>query len=94
MVLIDGISGYKRNNIMQQTKTVSFIEAALNTAIGFFISMAFWPLAASFTGIEYSTQQHLVIVLLFTIISVARGYVIRRFFNSHLHQLAKKISRL
>lgn len=76
-----------------QTKMVSLAEAIINTTIGFIVSMLFWPVAAHATGIQYNMQQHLVIVLLFTLISVARSYIIRRFFNSYLHRLAIIIAK-
>lgn len=72
----------------EQSKTVSLIEASLNTLLGFVISMAFWPLIASATGIQYSNTQHISVVGLFTLISIARGFIVRRFFNNQLHQAA------
>src|SRR5690606_14547092 len=64
--------------LMHQTRLVSLVEAAINTVIGFAVSFAVWPFAAWITGIEYSSAQHWAVIAIFTIASVARGYVIRR----------------
>lgn len=77
---------------MHQTRLVSLVEAAINTVIGFAVSFAVWPFAAWITGIEYSRAQHWAVIAIFTIASVARGYVIRRFFNAGLHLAAVRIA--
>ena len=64
-----------------QTKRQSFLEAITNTAIGFGISLISTFLIFPIVGIESSSGQNVVVVLFFTAISIARGYVIRRFFN-------------
>jgi len=78
---------------VEQTKLTSLIETLMNTAIGFSISFVGWPVAAAMTGIEYSHGQHWAVVAFFTVISVARGYVIRRFFNNGLHLAAVKLAK-
>ena len=76
-----------------QTKLTSLIETLLNTLIGFIVSFAGWPVAAAMTGVAYSSGQHTGIVAFFTVLSVARGYVIRRFFNAGLHLVAVRIAK-
>lgn len=78
---------------MQQTRLVSLIETLLNTAIGFLVSFAGWPIAAAMTGIEYGHGQHVAVVAFFTALSVARGYVIRRWFNSGMHFAAVIVAK-
>ncbi len=78
---------------MKQTKLVSLIEALINTAVGFAVSYAAWPIAAVISGITYTSGQHAVVVGFFTLLSVARGYVIRRFFNAGMHTAAVKLAR-
>lgn len=73
---------------MNQTRLVSLIETLVNTAIGFVVSYLAWPPIAAMTGLEYTGGQHAAVTLAFTVLSVARGYVIRRFFNTYLHRLA------
>ena len=78
---------------MKQTKLASFIEASTNTLIGFAVSFAIWPIAAMWTGVEYSNSQHWALVGIFTVSSVLRGYIVRRFFNSGIHNSAKLFAK-
>jgi len=75
---------------MNQSKLESFIEACINTIIGFSITMVCLPIVNYICGIKMSGSQMTVSTFLFTIISVARGYFIRRFFNN-LYWLKTKI---
>ena len=77
---------------MNQTRLGSLIEAAINTLIGFVVSFAAWPIAASLTGITYSGEQHVGVVAFFTAVSVARGYIVRRWFNGRLHAASIKLA--
>ena len=64
-----------------QTKKQSLIEASTNTAIGFGISFASTFLILPLVGIETTAGTNLLITVYFTVISILRGYVIRRWFN-------------
>ena len=64
-----------------QSKWVSLLEANTNTFIGFFITLLVSPLIYTLVGITYTFSQLWVVTMLFTLISVLRGYVIRRWFN-------------
>lgn len=64
-----------------QTKKQSFIEALSNTAVGFCVSYASTFLIFPLVGMETSAGTNLLITVYFTIISIIRGYVIRRWFN-------------
>lgn len=64
-----------------QTKKNSFIEAVVNTFTGFLINLAFTPLFYWVCGINTNVAQISAVTLLFTLLSVARSYIIRRFFN-------------
>lgn len=66
---------------MTQTKQKSFIEAVTNTAIGFVISLAATFVVLPLVGVQSSGAQNLLITLCFTVISIARGYLVRRWFN-------------
>lgn len=67
---------------MSQSKRHSIMEAVTSTAVGFlvtwFAGMAIYPLV----GIQVTTSQNTVVVLLFTVVSLIRGYVLRRAFNA------------
>lgn len=66
---------------MAQTKLGSFIEAWANIAVGFsinfFANMTILPLF----GFKVSAGSAFEIGLIFTVISLVRSYVLRRWFN-------------
>lgn len=64
-----------------QTKSSSFKEAALNTSIGFVISLITQVVTSNLYGAEFTLFQNLQITAIFTVISLVRSYVIRRWFN-------------
>lgn len=68
---------------MSQTKKGSFIEAWLNVLIGFAINftanMVFLPM---FGFTTLTATKAFGIGCVFTVISVARSYLVRRLFNS------------
>jgi len=64
-----------------QTKKQSFLESLTNVAIGYFISLISLFLIFPILGIQSSTGKNLIITLYFTLISIARSYILRRFFN-------------
>jgi hypothetical protein len=73
---------------MNQTRLGSFIESLINVAIGFSINFVANLLILPLIGFNISVGQNLFIGVLYTIISVLRSYVIRRWFNARLHQAA------
>jgi len=64
-----------------QTKKMSLVETCCNIAIGYVVAIlsqiAIFPLF----GINIPISDNLMIGLWFTIISLFRGYVLRRVFN-------------
>ena len=78
---------------MKQARLTSLIEASTNTLIGFAVSFGIWPMVAIITGFTYTSGQHWAIVIIFTISSVLRGYLVRRFFNSSIHTAAELFSK-
>lgn len=77
---------------MKQSRMGSFVEACLSTLIGFVVSYSAWPVVVWFFDMPYNHAQHIGIITFFTVISVIRGYVIRRWFNARLHKAAMKIA--
>jgi len=65
-----------------QTKKQSLIESLTNTAVGFSISLAATFAVFPLVGITTSGGQNVAVTLFFTAISIARGYVIRRWFTT------------
>lgn len=66
---------------MTQTKRKSFIESLANTLVGLIVTIAFSPLIYWVCDVKISLPKMNVVALLFTILSVIRNYVIRRWFN-------------
>jgi hypothetical protein len=64
-----------------QSKFFSLIEALTNTAVGFVVALLSQLMVFPCFGIHLGTLQNLQIVGIFTAISVARSYLIRRFFT-------------
>ena len=66
---------------LNQTKLDSFIEACINTFIGFIIATCANIIIFPIVGITASTSQALLVGVMMTAISVARSYFIRRVAN-------------
>jgi uncharacterized membrane protein len=64
-----------------QTKQFSLLEAVTNTAIAFVITLGVLPIVNWLCGVAMSNKQMGLHVLLMTIVSIIRNYIIRRFFN-------------
>lgn len=64
-----------------QSKRQSFIESLTNLAVGYTISLISLFVIFPIMGIESSAGKNIIITLYFTIISLLRSYVIRRYFN-------------
>lgn len=77
---------------MNQTKLGSFYEACINVAIGFGINYIANLLIFPFFGFHISLEANFVMGLIYTLISVARSYFIRRYFNAKLHRLAQRMA--
>lgn len=77
---------------MNQSKLGSLIEACINVAIGFAINFCANLLILPLIGFHISVAQNLFIGVLYTIISVARSYVIRRWFNARLQSAAQALA--
>lgn len=83
----------RRVEIVDQTRLGSFVEAWVNVFIGFWINftanMLILPLFG-FTSLTIGTN--FLIGMVYTVISVARSYVIRRWFNAKLRAIAEHIA--
>ena len=67
-----------------QTKLESLIEAGLNILIGITVSFIANLIVLPAFGYPVTIVDGLGISLVFTVISLVRSYVIRRFFNNKL----------
>jgi hypothetical protein len=76
---------------MTQSRLGSFIEAWVNVFIGYTINFTANLLIFPLFGWDISIKQNLILGLIFTVISVARSYAIRRWFNKYIHNAAQKL---
>jgi hypothetical protein len=67
-----------------QTKKNSLIESVTNTVIGFIISLLIQLIIYPVMDIPVTFNQNITITLVFTIVSIIRGYIIRRFFTKKI----------
>jgi len=77
---------------MRQSKLGSFYEACFNTFVGFTINylanLCIFPLF----GFHISLLNNFYMGLFYTVISVVRSYVIRRWFDRRIHDTAMKLA--
>ena len=73
---------------MNQTRTASLIEACMNTAIGFVISLVLTAVVLPAYCHPVTFGQNLQITAIFTLASIARSYVLRRWFNARIRAAA------
>lgn len=78
---------------MNQTKLGSLIETSVNIAIGFVVALASQLVIFPMVGIHgVSFITNLEITAYFTVVSVIRGYMLRRWFNARLHRASMKLA--
>lgn len=67
--------------ITMQTRRLSLIESITQTAIGFIVSLAVQAIIYPLMDIPVTISQNIVITAVFTIVSIIRGYLIRRWYE-------------
>lgn len=65
-----------------QTRLMSMVETITNVAIGLVVSFLSQVVIFKYYDIHISLAQNLELTLYFTVVSVIRGFALRRFFNS------------
>ena len=78
---------------MRQTKLGSFYESLINVAIGFGINFVANLVILPLFGFDITLTDNLYIGLLYTVVSVARSYVVRRFFDRRIHEAAQRMAQ-
>ncbi len=64
-----------------QKKKHSFMETCLGTTIGYFVAICTQMVVFPIFNIETSHSENITIAAIFTVISLIRGYFVRRLFN-------------
>ena len=77
---------------MKQTRLGSLIESIMNIIIGYGIALLSQILIFPMFDIHIPLSSNLLIGAWFTVISLIRSYVIRRWFNARLHNTALSIA--
>lgn len=73
-----------------QSKKQSFKESVVNVAVGYAVALISQLIVFPIVGVQSTFTQNIKISLYFTIISLIRSYLIRRYFNkSERHGLSK-----
>lgn len=67
---------------MKQPKYMSWLETCLNTGIGFAIAIGAQALIFPLFGFDPPLSTNVSIALIFTVISIVRGYLMRRLFEA------------
>lgn len=77
---------------MSQSKIGSLIESLANIAIGFSINFTANMLVLPLFGYHITLTTNLQLGVIYTGISIARSYCIRRWFNARIHRFAEKVA--
>ncbi len=78
---------------MEQTRLGSLIESGMNILIGYGVAIASQVLIFPLFNIHVPLSTNLWIGAWFTLISLIRSYVIRRWFNAQLKAAASALAK-
>lgn len=70
---------------VHQSRRMSMIETCVSIAIGFVVSMVIQAFVLPAFGHDITLAQNFWITCIFTVASIARGYLVRRFFVKLAH---------
>ncbi|QJC56107.1 hypothetical protein HC248_01393 [Polaromonas vacuolata] len=76
---------------MTQTRLGSLIESLINVLVGFVISLVLTAIVLPAYGHEVTLVDNLQITLIFTLSSIGRSYLLRRYFNASIHHAAHQL---
>ena len=66
---------------MRQSRLMSLVESLANVAVGYAVSLATQVVVFPLFGMKVTLAENLAIGALFTIVSLARSYCLRRAFE-------------
>ena len=75
-----------------QSRLSSFVESIANILIGYGVALLSQILIFPLFDIHISLSANLGIGAWFTVISLVRSYIIRRWFNARIHAAALKLA--
>lgn len=71
---------------MTQTRRMSLLESVTNVVVGYVLAIVTQIVVFPFFGIVTDLSEHLAIGLAFVVVSLARGFVLRRLFEHFLRR--------
>lgn len=77
---------------MRQTRLGSLIEVSINIFIGFWINFVANLVILPMFGFNVSISDNFLIGFLYTFVSVARSYIVRRWFEKKIQQAAMRMA--
>lgn len=66
----------------KQTRKASMVETLLNTALGYGVALSAQIVVFPWFGINIPLSSNIAIGVIFTIVSIARGFLLRRAFEA------------
>jgi hypothetical protein len=67
---------------MRQSRLMSLVEAVANVVVGMLVAVATQIVVFPILGLQATLAQNVKLALVFTAVSIARSYVLRRLFES------------
>lgn len=66
---------------MSQSRRMSLVETVAGVAVGFVVSVLASFVVYPIFGHAFTLSQNIGITIIFTVLSIVRGYLVRRAFN-------------
>jgi len=67
---------------MKQSRAMSLVEAIANVVVGYGVAVATQMLVFPLLGLQTTLAQNLKLGLVFTVVSIARSFTLRRVFEA------------
>jgi hypothetical protein len=67
---------------LKQTRKASLVETLLNTSLGYGVALTAQIVVFPWFGIHIPLSSNILIGMIFTVVSIARGFVLRRMFEA------------
>jgi len=79
---------------MKQTRLESLLEVNINIFIGWLVSMGITLyIVVPIWHLSWSLADSFWVTMIYTVAAIARGYIVRRFFNAELHKAVRTLAR-
>ena len=82
------------NEHVGQSKIESLIESIINTSLGFLVALITQILIYPLFDIDVTMGDQALLALIFTAVSLVRGYIVRRYFNTYFKHTVIYLSGL